>query len=164
MRGTFRWKGCNEIAKNTVSPWKTFLFGRFRACITCVDAHLVMLYQLVCRDSKVSAAVQRYERNTGKFFRQKLWNRAKAHEEMRIGTHSSQQTCFFLDREISTKSGPNLDTIWTGFLKTGAEIPGKMLCSRTRELFLASASSEKFKFRLFCNCVRTREGGTSGLS
>jgi hypothetical protein len=39
-----------------------------------------------------------------------------------------------LDRQIWTKSGPNLDTIWTGFLKTGAEIPGKILCPRTREL------------------------------
>jgi hypothetical protein len=35
--------------------------------------------------------------------------------------------------QIWTKSGPNLDTISTGFLKTGAEIPGKILCPRTYE-------------------------------
>ncbi len=65
-----------------------------------------------------------------------------------------------LDREIWTKSGPNLDTIWTGFLKMGAKIPGKILCPRTRELILASALSEKFKIFLYRDCVRTREGGT----
>jgi hypothetical protein len=48
-----------------------------------------------------------------------------------------------LDRKIWTKSEPNLDTIWTGFLKMGAKIPGKILCPCTRELILASASSEK---------------------
>jgi hypothetical protein len=38
-----------------------------------------------------------------------------------------------LDHKIWTKSGPNLDTILTGFLKTGAKIPGKILCPSTRE-------------------------------
>jgi hypothetical protein len=65
-----------------------------------------------------------------------------------------------LDRKIWTKSGPNLDTIWTGFLKTGAKISGKILCPRIRELILASALSEKFKFCLYRNCICTREGGT----
>jgi hypothetical protein len=51
-----------------------------------------------------------------------------------------------LDCRIWTKFGPNLDTIWTGFLKTGAKIPGKILCPRTRELILASTLFEKFKF------------------
>ncbi len=62
--------------------------------------------------------------------------------------------------QIWTKSRPNLDTIWTGFSKMAAKIPGKILCPRTRELSLASASSEKFKLCLNRNCVRTREGGT----
>jgi hypothetical protein len=65
-----------------------------------------------------------------------------------------------MDCEIWTRSGPNLDTIWTGFIKTGAKIPGKILCPRTRELILASALSEKFKFCPYPDCVRTREGGT----
>ncbi len=39
-----------------------------------------------------------------------------------------------LDRKIWTKSGPNLDTIWTGFLKMGAKILGKILRLHTREL------------------------------
>jgi hypothetical protein len=39
-----------------------------------------------------------------------------------------------LDRKIWTKSGPNLDTIWTRFLKMGAKILGKILRLRTREL------------------------------
>ena len=39
-----------------------------------------------------------------------------------------------LDHTIWTKSGPNLDTIWTGFLKMGANILGKILHLRTRGL------------------------------
>ncbi len=66
--------------------------------------------------------------------------------------------------QIWTKSGPNLDTIWTGFKKMAAKIPGKILCPHTRELILASALSEKFKFCLYRDCVRTREVGTKGLS
>ncbi len=65
--------------------------------------------------------------------------------------------------QIWTKSGPNLDTILTGFSKMAAEIPGKILCPRTRELSLASASSEKFKLCLYRDCVRTREEVTKKI-
>jgi hypothetical protein len=66
--------------------------------------------------------------------------------------------------QIWTKSGHHLDTIWTGFLKTGAKIPGKILCPRTRKWILVSALSEKFKFCLYRNCVRTGKEELSVLS
>jgi hypothetical protein len=45
--------------------------------------------------------------------------------------------------QIWTKSGPNLDTIWTGFLKTDAEIPDKILRPRTRESLLKIVANKK---------------------
>ncbi len=45
-----------------------------------------------------------------------------------------------LDREIWTKSGPNLDT---GFLKTDAKIPEKILRPRTRESLLKIIANKK---------------------
>ncbi len=48
-----------------------------------------------------------------------------------------------LDCNIWTKSGPNLETIWTGFLKTGAKIPNKILHPHTRESLLKIVVNKK---------------------
>ncbi len=45
--------------------------------------------------------------------------------------------------QIWTKSGPNLDTIWTGFLKMDAEFPDKILRLRTRESLLKIVGNKK---------------------
>ncbi len=45
--------------------------------------------------------------------------------------------------QIWTKSGPNLDPIWTGFLKITAEIPGRKIRLRTRESLLKIVANNK---------------------